>query len=267
MRPGADGQKAGEGSAPPYSPSLRRRLITQLLGLSAILAIALFFAVRISSEQASEATLDGILGAATTAIAEELRSVDGGPLVELPSGTFSILSAMGEERIFYRIMIGGRDLTGYEDLPEPEKAPSSLEPVFYTASYRDAELRIAAVARNLVIDEGPVRLLVMVGQTREAQNTIAARLANRAAALGLAVFLAAIPLSLLAASRLLRPIEKLAAAMERRGPRDLRPVRHPAPAELVPLISALNSFITRLRGTLAQTETFIAEAAHHIRTP
>ena len=259
--------RAGGQNAAPYSPSLRRRLVTQLLGLSAILAIALFFAVRISSEQASEATLDGILGAATIAIAEELRSVDGGPLVELPSGTFSILSAMGEERIFYRIMIGGRDLTGYEDLPAPAKAPSSLEPVFYTALYRDAELRIAAVARNLVIDEGPVRLLVMVGQTREAQNAIAARLANRAAALGLAVFLAAIPLSLLAASRLLRPIEKLAAAMERRGPRDLRPVRHPAPAELVPLISALNSFITRLRGTLAQTETFIAEAAHHIRTP
>ncbi|MEH0072318.1 hypothetical protein V6L77_21920 [Pannonibacter sp. Pt2-lr] len=68
-----DGRKSGGGTVPPYSPSLRRRLITQLLGLSAILAIALFFAVRISSEQASEATLDGILGAATTAIAEELR--------------------------------------------------------------------------------------------------------------------------------------------------------------------------------------------------
>jgi two-component system sensor histidine kinase TctE len=39
------------------------------------------------------------------------------------------------------------------------------------------------------------------------------------------------------------------------------------PTELVPLVSALNGFISRLSGALARTETFIAEAAHHIRTP
>jgi len=81
------------------------------------------------------------------------------------------------------------------------------------------------------------------------------------------VFLLAVPLSLLAADNLLRPIARLAAAVGRRGPHDLRPVRAATPAELVPLVVALNSFIARLRGTLAQTETFIAEAAHHIRTP
>ena len=37
--------------------------------------------------------------------------------------------------------------------------------------------------------------------------------------------------------------------------------------ELEPLVSALNGFIGRLSGALSRTETFIAEAAHYIRTP
>jgi len=36
---------------------------------------------------------------------------------------------------------------------------------------------------------------------------------------------------------------------------------------LAPLVTALNQFIARLSGALTRTETFIAEAAHHIRTP
>ena len=249
------------------APSLRRRLVVQLIALSAVLAIALYVAVRLGAERASEATLDGILGAATSTIAEELRSVEGGAEMDLSPGTFSMLAAMGEERIFHRIDINGVPVTGYDDLPQPPEAPTALQPVFYDAVYRDADLRLAAVARSLMIENRAAPVLVIVGQTREAQRAIALDLANRAAALGLAVFLVAVPLSLLAARTLLRPIGRLAEAVGRRGGHDLRPVRHPAPAELMPLVEQLNAFIARLRQTLAQTETFIAEAAHHIRTP
>lgn len=249
------------------APSLRRRLVVQLIALSAVLAVALYVAVRLGADRASEATLDGILGAATSTIAEELRSVEGGAEMDLSPGTFSMLAAMGEERIFHRIDINGVPVTGYDDLPLPPEAPTALQPVFYDAVYRDADLRLAAVARSLMIENRAAPVLVIVGQTREAQRAIALDLANRAAALGLAVFLVAVPLSLLAARTLLRPIGRLAEAVGRRGGHDLRPVRHPAPAELMPLVEQLNAFIARLRQTLAQTETFIAEAAHHIRTP
>jgi len=56
-------------------------------------------------------------------------------------------------------------------------------------------------------------------------------------------------------------------SVTRRGPNDLRPVKANTPAELVPLVVALNSFMARLRASLAQTEDFIAEAAHRVRTP
>lgn len=247
--------------------SLRRRLIWQLLGLAALLAVGLYLAVRIGAARASEATLDAVLGAAAQGLVEEMRSVEGGVEIDLPPGTFSMLAAMGEERIFYRVDVGGQTVTGYGDLPLPGTPPTALAPVFYTVPFREAQVRVAAVARSIRVEGRAEKVLVLLGQTREGQYAIAEGLGNQAAALGLAVFLAAIPLSLFVARGLIRPVDRLAEAVGRRGPRDLRPVRDPAPVELQPFVIALNSFIGRLRGTLSQTETFIAEAAHHIRTP
>lgn len=247
--------------------SLRLRLVLQLLGIAAVLAIVLYFTVRTVADQAAEATQDGVLGAATLAIAESLQGGEDGVGVDLPYEAFSILGSISADRVFYRIEAGGRTLTGYEDLPLPEAAGAAVAPVFYTRAYRDTEVRIAAVNRMVLVARKPVPVLVLVAQTRQGQETIAQRVAQRAAALGLGSFALAAVLSLLTAGNVLRPINRLADAVGRRGPHDLRSVDHPTPAELRPLIFALNGFIARLRGALSRTETFIAEAAHHIRTP
>ncbi|MGO4909506.1 sensor histidine kinase N-terminal domain-containing protein [Pseudorhodobacter sp. W20_MBD10_FR17] len=247
--------------------SLRAKLVVQLLVVAAVLAVLLYFTVRTTADRAAEATQDAILGAATTSIAEQLRATEDGIEVDLAYATFSMLGAIGQDRLFYRIDIGGETVTGYDDLPLPAVQPASLAAAFYTAPYLDAELRIAVVARSMIVGKGPVPVVVLVGQTRLGQAAIADSLANRAALIGLGFFLLAVPLSLLSAGSLFNPINRLAEAVGRRGPRDLRPVRHPSPRELAPLIGALNGFVARLRGALSQTETFIAEAAHHIRTP
>jgi len=247
--------------------SLRAKLVLQLLVVAAVLAVLLYFTVRTTADRAAEATQDAILGAATTSIAEQLRATEDGVDVDLAYATFSMLGAIGQDRLFYRIDIEGKTVTGYEDLPLPDSPPAGLAATFYTSPYLDANLRIAAVSRSMTFDKGPVPVLVMIGQTRQGQAAIADSLANRAALVGLGFFLLAVPLSLLSAGSVFNPINRLAEAVGRRGPRDLRPVRHPAPRELAPLIGALNGFVARLRGALSQTETFIAEAAHHIRTP
>jgi len=249
------------------SGSLRAKLVMQLLVVAAVLAVALYFTVRSTADRAAEAAQDAILGAATTSIAEQLRATDDAIEVDLAYATFSMLGAMGQDRLFYRIDIGGETVTGYNDLPPPVVGPASLAPEFYTSPYLDTEVRIAAVARSIVVGKGPVPVLVLVGQTRQGQAAIADSLANRAALIGVGFFVLAVPLSLLSAGSVFNPINRLAEAVGRRGPRDLRSVRHPAPRELAPLLGALNGFVARLRGALSQTETFIAEAAHHIRTP
>ena len=249
------------------SGSLRARLVLQLLVVAAVLAVLLFFTVRYTADRAAEATQDAILGAATTSVAEQLRATEEGVEIDLAYSTFSMLGAIGQDRLFYRIDIGNITVTGYDDLPLPEQRPTSLAAEFYTAPYLDTKIRISAVSRTIVVGTSPVPVLVMIGQTRQGQAAIAGALANRAALLGFGFFVLAVPLSLLSAGSIFNPINRLAEAVGRRGPRDLRAVRHPTPRELAPLVAALNGFVSRLRGALSQTETFIAEAAHHIRTP
>lgn len=247
--------------------SLRRRLVAQLLALAAVLGLGLYLAVLFSAERAAEATMDEILGAATLSMAANLRAAGDEVTIDLPPGTLSMLSATGQERLFYRFALGDTVLSGYEDLPTLPLSNPALTPVFFGGTYRGAELRLATVTRSLMVDDVLTPVQVVVGHTRDGQRRIAAQLAQNAAIIGLALFLVSIPLSLLSAGNLLRPLRRIVQAVGRRGAHDLRPVLHPAPAELVPLVSALNAFIARLRAALHHTETFLAEAAHHIRTP
>jgi len=247
--------------------SLRKRLVLQLLGIAGILAIVLYFTVRTVADEAAEASQDGVLGAATLAIAERLQGGEDGVSVDLPYEAFSILGSISADRVFYRIDAGPATLTGYADLPLPDTLEAGVTPTFYTRAYRDTEVRIAAVTRMILVARRPVPVRVLVAQTRQGQAAIAQSVAQRAAALGVGSFVLAAVLSLLTTGSVLGPIDRLADAVSRRGPHDLRAVDHPTPEELRPLITALNGFIARLRGALGRTETFIAEAAHHIRTP
>lgn len=247
--------------------SLRRHLVMQLVVLAAVLAIGLYLAVLYSAQRASQATMDAILGAATLSMASNLRATDQGVRIDLSPSTLSMLSATGQERLFYRFAIGDYVLSGYQDLPVLVLSSPAVTPVFYDGSYRGAELRLATVSRALMLDGTLTPVQVIVGHTRDGQRRIAAQMAQNAAIFGLLLFLLSIPLSLVSAGNLLRPIRTIAQAVGRRGAHDLRPVRQPAPAELLPLVGALNAFIARLKAAFHHTETFLAEAAHHIRTP
>lgn len=248
-------------------PSIRRRLTWQLLLVAGLLAALLYASTRTVAHDAVEQTQDRILGAATRAIAEELRGGEDGVTLDIPYSAFSMLGAMGDDRIFYRIAVNDAVMTGYDDLPLPAVPPTGLDPSFYSATYQGEAVRIAAVGRSVLVDTRPVQVLILVAQTRTAQDGIVAGLANRAALFGFGFFLISALLAVLLARSLLRPVNELAGAVTRRGPQDLRRVQRAVPVELAPLVSALNGFIARLAGALTRAETFIAEAAHHIRTP
>ena len=253
--------------APRLSGSIRRRMVIQLLLVAALLSALLYLSVRSVAFSAVETTQDRILGAATLAIAEELRGGAEGVSVDIPYAAFSMLGAIGEDRVFYRILIAGETVTGYDDLPLPENPPEGLDPTFYSVAYQGEKVRVSAAYRSVLVARKPTEVLVLVAQTRSVQAEIVARLANQAAALGLGFFAVAALLSIATGRSVLQPVQRLAEAVGRRGPNDLRPVARPVPEELGPLVAALNGFMMRLSGALSRTETFIAEAAHHIRTP
>lgn len=249
------------------SPSIRWRLTWFLVLAVALFAGLLFLTTRTVARNAVEQTQDRILGAATLAIAEELRSRDGGVDITIPYAAFSMLGAMGDDRVFYRIDVDGEAVTGYAQLPMPVETLSGLAPVFADGSFRGEPVRLAAVVRSVLVEDRVATVQIAVAQTRSTQVDIVANLARRSAALGLGFFALAGAMAVLLAWAVLRPVRRLAVSVTRRGPQDLRQVTRETPRELEPLVDALNGFISRLSGALSRAETFIAEAAHHIRTP
>ncbi|PWE30783.1 sensor histidine kinase [Pararhodobacter marinus] len=248
--------------------SIWQRLTLLLAGVAALLSLLSWSMVSALAREAAERTQDNVLAASATIIAETLRSEQGEVRLELPYAAFSMLGAISEDRVFYRVTAEDRLLTGYADLPAPRPPASGTGRVgFETADYRGEAVRMASITRQILAGSAPVAVTVTVAQTRAGVSAIASALSRTAAMLSVAFFVVAVGLSAFAARASLRPLNEIAAAVARRGPSDLRPLRRKAPAELAPLMTSLNRLMERLGSSIRRSEDFIAEAAHRVRTP
>ena len=69
-------------------------------------------------------------------------------------------------------------------------------------------------------------------------------------------------------SRELSPIREVAGKLEARSARDTGPLEiRRIPSEIRPLLQALNALFARVAAMLARERTFVADAAHELRTP
>ena len=247
--------------------SMQRRLVIQLSLIALLLSLVLFLIVRGVADRAAADTQDNILAASATSIADALYAEGGQVRLELPYSALSMLGTISEDRVFYRVVVDGETLTGYGDLPVNAAPNAAKQAEFSTFEYRGEPVRAVAVTRGVGSQSQRVLVRVVVAQTRLGLAQISSRITLWAVAIGIAFFFVATGLSLWAAHNALAPLNRVASAVTRRGPNDLRPVQAETPAELAPLVGALNSFIARLRTSLTRSEDFIAEAAHRVRTP
>ena len=244
---------------------IARKLTLALAAIAALLAALSWAMVTSFAREAAERTQDNILSASATSIAETLRSEAGQIRLELPYSAFSMLGAISQDRVFYRVAAGEAVLTGHDDLPGPATGPGGIGVA--TLPYRDTTVRAVSVTRVILSEGRAVPVTVTVAQTRSGVQGIAAGLSRQAAGLSVAVFALACALSAAAVRASLRPLNTVAQSVAARGPSDLRPLRRPAPAELAPLLAALNRLMERLGASIRRSEDFIAEAAHRVRTP
>jgi len=69
-------------------------------------------------------------------------------------------------------------------------------------------------------------------------------------------------------TRALQPLGTLSAAIDRREMADLTPVpQDGAPADILPLVTAINRMLERLERAVAEQQVFLSGAAHQLRTP
>ncbi|WP_170468145.1 sensor histidine kinase [Ruegeria arenilitoris] len=253
-------------TSPTVSGSLRNRLVLTLIGGAAVLAILLFLTVRSYAAKVAQQGQDDILGASVTSILDAAALRDGQLEVDIPYAAFSMLSTPSDDRVFYAIYQDGAFLSGYEDLGLAA-GPVGGRLAFETGEVRGERVRQVSAGRTLVGLGRQTEIEVALGQTQDALSDTLDQISRNAAYLGIGFFLLTAALSFWVTSTTIGQLNKLTNSVTRRGPQDLSPFKKPVPKEMAPLVMSLNSLMGRLDQSLSQSEDFIAEAAHRVRTP
>jgi two-component system sensor histidine kinase TctE len=251
--------------------SLRGRLLRWLLLPLCAVWVVDGAHTLIAVRDAMNDAYDRALYASALAISERVVLSDGGPAVDVPPLAFEVLDTASQERLFYRVSSraeGGPDrfLTGYEDLSGPP--PGAADgPVFYDADYRGEPVRVAALTTRYPT-EPPVSVRVQVAETVGGRGSRTRGLVLHEALAQLVLIVLAATIVWAGVARGLRPLTSARETFARRSADDLAPVEvAQAPAEIAPLVGAVNDLMDRLRQTIAAQRRFIADAAHQLRTP
>lgn len=246
--------------------SLRNRLVFTLIGGAAILALLLYLLIRGYATQVAQQGQDNILGASVTSILDAASIQDGRIEIDIPYASFSMLNTPSDDRVFYSIYQDQAFLSGYDGLV-PLATPLDRQTVFQNMEFRGDVIRLVTASRTLVGQGGPTRITVALAQTQDALAGTLAGISRNAAMFGAGFFALAALLSYWATSATIGQLKRLTDSVARRGPQDLRPFTQPVPTEMQPLVGSLNRLVHRLDHSLKQSEDFIAEAAHRVRTP
>ncbi len=247
--------------------SLRRRLTLWLILATLSIGAVALYDTGVEARRTAREVSDRVLVGSALAIAEGI-SVDaaGHAQIEVPFSALEMLSSAAQDQVFYRVDGPEGVLTGYGDLAPAPVAPGQGAGLA-DDEFLGTRIRTATLVRELTADGGLVPVSVTVAESTRAREGLARRiLARSAVRIGLLIAGAA-AVAWISATLALRPVARLSRLLAERAPHDLAPVGVTAPAELAPVVSALNGFLFRLQGAIAALRAFASNANHQIRTP
>ena len=259
-----------------FTDRLRRTSLWQRLALLLFPALLLVTGIELwmtrhDALAAANAAYDRSLLGALKSIDANISTASGGLSVELPYTMFEFFELTASGQVFFRVATSdGLVELGSADLPAPPVEPAMGVPAFYDATYFGEAVRLAAYRRDL--DRAPAgstgrSVLIQVGESTRSRQEFTSRFVRSAAlrdGLILAMLLCGTALALAAA---LRPLSRLAREVQARTPDDLtRIAETDLPAEVRPLVAAVNQQMARTQALVAQQRQFLDDASHQLRT-
>ena len=142
--------------------------------------------------------------------------------------------------------------------------PGSLEPEFHSVAHEGITYRVAAQRVKTVAGE----LIVQLADGSDVRQQWVRSILLKVVLPNLFLVIAAGFAVNWAVTRALKPLLDLKDAVERRSPRDLSAIDLQAiPAEVQPLVAALNRLFGLVNDQAEGQRRFVADAAHQLRTP
>lgn len=253
--------------------SLRRTLLLVLLpGMLLLMVTELWLAWRSSVDAANSAYDRSLLGA-IKAIDANISTESGGLSVELPYRMLEFFELTASGKVFYRVATEDRLVEiGNADLPEPKIPLKTGQPQFTDAVYFDEPVRVGTYARLLNdrfgAQRGEQRVIIQVAETLGSRKSFIRALVLQSVQRDLLLILLASLLLALAIGWALRPLRRLHDEVQARSPQDLAPVDTSGiPADVRPLVEAINHHIGRNRALAEARRRFVDDASHQLRTP
>jgi len=239
-----------------HTPSLRRRLLALLLGITAAGWLAMAVVGYLDVRHEAQEILDGHL-AQTAAL---LAAQPGGEIDEIDTEHAPPLHRYSL-KVAFQVWERGRTLR-LHSANAPNVRLSSLEEGFSDVVHEGVEWRVFSAW-----DAGR-EILVQVAERQEARNEISAAQA-KSLGLWLLAALPALALAIwLAVTHALGPLDELRRELARRDPRRLSPLKaQGVPAETLPLVNEINRLFERIDLLIERERRFTADAAHELRTP
>ena len=253
--------------------SLRRTLLLVLLPGMLLLVVAELWLTWRTSLDAANAAYDRSLLGAIKAIDANISTDSGGLSVELPYRMLEFFELTASGPVYYRVASDDALVEiGNADLPPPTDPLVPGQPQFNDSHYFDQPVRIASYSRalNAPIGAGKANqhVVIQVAETLGSRNTFTRSLVLQSVQRDLLLILLASLLLTAAIGWALRPLRRLHDEVRSRAPQDLAPMdTSRIPADVRPLVDAINHHVVRNRALSEARRRFIDDASHQLRTP
>jgi len=202
-------------------------------------------------------------------LARQVRATEGRVIVELPPIARDIIETDISERLYYRVVDShGQTVFGLATIPYPATEITPGEHYFFEGSFEGGAIRGVVVGV-----QGPAEAIepaasIIAVEPLDKRRRAATEMLISISIPQFVLIVTALVLVLVIVRRALAPLGALAAEIGGRPPQDLAPLREAGvPAEVLPLVRALNEMLGRLKSVLDSQQRFIADAAHQLRTP
>jgi two-component system, OmpR family, sensor histidine kinase TctE len=249
--------------------SLRSQLLAWLLAPLALVAAIDAWATYRSAQETATIVQERMLLGAARVIGEQVHLEEGVIQVVIPPAALELFASPSRDRVFYRASgENGLLLSGYYDLAVPSRLPRAEEAVYFDAVQRERPVHVVGFAQPVFAapDRGPV--LIEVAQTLEGRDRLAREIWGMAISRQLALLVLVGVLLWLGLRRGMVPLLKLRDRVLERRPGSVERLDESAvPAELRPLVVAVNDYAQRLDRHMSAHSRFIADASHQLRTP